>query len=67
MSIRERTHANGIFSEERFQNFLMVEFNPMPGALAPSHDRFEAGMRIVDSLAGDLALDLVETDIEDLC
>jgi hypothetical protein len=50
-----------------FENFLMAEFNPMPGALAPSHDRFEAGMRIVDSLAGDLALDLVETDIEDLC
>jgi len=28
-----------------FENFLMAEFNPVPGALAPSHDRFEAGMR----------------------
>jgi hypothetical protein len=50
-----------------FENFLMAEFNTMSGAPAPSHDRFEAGMRIVNLLAEDLALDIMETDIEDLC
>jgi hypothetical protein len=49
-----------------FENFLMTEFNTMSGVPAPAHDRFEAGMRIVNSLADDLTLDLVETDIEDL-
>jgi hypothetical protein len=49
-----------------FENFLMAEFNTMSGVPAPAHDRFEAGMRIVNSLADDLTLDLVETDIEDL-
>ena len=49
-----------------FENFLMAEFNTMSGAPAPAHDRFEAGMRIVNSLADDLTLDLVEIDIEDL-
>ncbi|MBL4690740.1 MAG: hypothetical protein JKY68_04670 [Rhodospirillales bacterium] len=47
-----------------FEDFLMAEFNTMPGSPAPSHDRFEAGMRIVNSLAEDLALDCVELDIE---
>lgn len=49
-----------------FENFLMAEYNTMSGVSAPAHDRFEAGMRIVNSLADDLALDLVEIDIEDL-
>ena len=49
-----------------FENFLMAEFNTMSGAPAPAHDRFEAGMRIVNLLAEDLTLDLVELDIEDL-
>ncbi|MBT7943103.1 MAG: hypothetical protein HN719_07090 [Alphaproteobacteria bacterium] len=49
-----------------FENFLMAEFNTMSGAPAPAHDRFEAGMRIVNSMSEDLALDLVETDIADL-
>ena len=49
-----------------FENFLMAEFNTMSGVPAPAHDRFEAGMRIVNSLVDDLTLDLVETDIEDL-
>jgi hypothetical protein len=47
-----------------FENFLMAEFNTMSGAPAPAHDRFEAGLQIVNSLADDLALDLVEIDIE---
>jgi hypothetical protein len=49
-----------------FENFLMAEFNTMSGVPVPAHDRFEAGMRIVNSLVDDLTLDLVETDIEDL-
>ena len=38
----------------------------MSGVPAPSHDRHEAGMRIVNLLADDLALDIEEIDIEDL-
>lgn len=48
-----------------YENFLMAEFNTMPGVPTPAHDRFEAGMRIVDLMADDLALDLVELDMED--
>ena len=48
-----------------FEDFLMAEYNTMSGVPAPSHDRFEAGMRIVDSLVDDLALDLLELDMED--
>ncbi|NQV83279.1 MAG: hypothetical protein HQ494_05610 [Rhodospirillales bacterium] len=49
-----------------YENFLMAEFNTMSGARAPAHDRFEAGMLIVNALAEDMDLDLVEIDIEDL-
>ncbi len=49
-----------------FENFLIADFNTMSGVPAPSHDRFEAGMRIVNLLADDLALDIEEIDIEDL-
>ena len=47
------------------EDFLMAEDNTMSGVMAPAHDRFEAGMRIVDLLADDLALDLKELDLED--
>jgi hypothetical protein len=49
-----------------FENFLLSEFNTMTGVPAPAHDRFEAGVRIVNALADDLALDVVELDLEDL-
>ncbi len=49
-----------------FENFLLSEFNTMTGTPSPAHDRFEAGVLIVNALADDLALDLVEVDIDDL-
>ena len=49
-----------------FENFLLSEFNTMIGTPAPAHDRFEAGVLIVNALADDLTLDLVEVDIDDL-
>ncbi len=49
-----------------FENFLLSEFNTMSGVPAPSHDRFEAGLRIVNALAEDLALDMAEVDLDDL-
>ncbi len=48
-----------------YENFLMAEYNTMSGVPAPAHDKFEAGMRIVDSLVDDFALDLLELDMED--
>ncbi len=49
-----------------FENFLLSEFNTMTGVPAPAHDRFEAGLRIVNALADDLALDMAEVDLDDL-
>ena len=49
-----------------FENFLMSEYNTMSGVPAPSHDRFEAGLRIVNALADDLTLDVAEVDLDDL-
>lgn len=49
-----------------FENLLLSEFNTMSGAPAPAHDRFEAGLLIVNALAEDLALDMAEVDIDDL-
>ncbi len=49
-----------------FENFLLSEFNTMSGAPAPAHDRFEAGVLIVNALADDLALDMAKVDIDDL-
>ncbi len=49
-----------------FENFLMAEFNTMSGAPAPAHDRFEAGMLIVNAISDDLTLDISEVDIDDL-
>ncbi len=49
-----------------FENFLISEFNTMSGTPAPAHDRFEAGVLIVNALADDLALDMAEMDIDDL-
>ena len=49
-----------------FENFLLSEFNTMSGVPAPAHDRFEAGLRIVNALADDLALDMAEVDLDDL-
>ena len=48
-----------------YEDFLMAEYNTMSGVSAPAQDRFEASMRIVDSLTDDLALDLIELDMED--
>ena len=61
---REITMQTDFLAKNDFENYLMAEFNTMSGARAPSHDRFEAGMRIVNTLADDLTLDLVEVDIE---
>ncbi len=49
-----------------FEDFLMAEFTTMSGVPAPAHDRFEAGMRIVNALSEDLTLDMAEVDIDDL-
>ncbi len=49
-----------------FENFLMAELNTMSGVPAPAHDRFEAGMKIVNALSDDLAFDMAEIDLEDL-
>lgn len=49
-----------------FENFLLSDFNTMIGTPAPAHDRFEAGVLIVNALASDLALDMAEVDIDDL-
>jgi hypothetical protein len=49
-----------------FENFLMAEFKTMSGAPAPAHDRFEAGMLIVNAISDDLTLDISEVDIDDL-
>ncbi|NQU61448.1 MAG: hypothetical protein HQ512_09980 [Rhodospirillales bacterium] len=49
-----------------FENFLSAEFNAMSGAPAPAHDRFEAGLLIVNALSEDLALDMAEIDLDDL-
>lgn len=49
-----------------FENFLLSEFNTMSATPAPAHDRFEAGVLIVNALADDLALDMAEVDIDDL-
>ncbi len=49
-----------------FENFLLSEFNTMTGTPSPAHDRFEAGVLIVNALASDLALDMAEVDIDDL-
>lgn len=49
-----------------FENFLMSELNTMSGVPAPAHDRFEAGLLIVNALAEDLALDMAEVDLDDL-
>lgn len=49
-----------------FENFLLSEFNTMSGVPAPAHDRFEAGLLIVNALAEDLALDMAEVDLDDL-
>ena len=49
-----------------FENFLLSELNTMSGAPAPAHDRFEAGVRIVQALSEDLALDMAEMDVDDL-
>jgi len=48
-----------------FENFLSSEFNAMSGAPAPAHDPFEAGMLIVNALSEDLALDMLEIDLDD--
>ncbi len=52
--------------KDDFENILLSEFNTMSGAPAPAHDRFEAGMRIVNALSDDLTLDMAEIDIDDL-
>lgn len=49
-----------------FENFLLSELNTMSGVPAPAHDRFEAGLLIVNALAEDLALDMAEVDLDDL-
>ena len=49
-----------------FENFLLSEFNTMSGVPAPAHDRFEAGVRIVNALSDDLTLDMAEVDLDDL-
>ncbi|MGH6663128.1 MAG: hypothetical protein ACREB6_16450 [Rhodospirillales bacterium] len=49
-----------------FENFLLSEFNTMTGMPAPVHDRFEAGLSIVNALASDLTLDIAELDLDDL-
>ena len=48
-----------------YEDFLMAELNKMSGVPLPANDKFEAGMRVVDSLADDLELDLMELDMED--
>ena len=48
-----------------YEDFLMAEYNTMSGVPAPALDKFDAGMRIVDSLVDDLALDLLELDMDD--
>jgi hypothetical protein len=52
-------------SPNEYDDFLMAEYNTMSGVPAPAQDKFDAGMRIVDSLVDDLALDLLELDMED--
>ena len=47
------------------EDFLMAEYNTITGVPVPVYDKFEAGLRIVNSLADDLALDLLELDMED--
>ena len=49
-----------------FENFMMAELNTMSGVPAPAHDRFEAGMLIVNAIADDLTLDASEVDMDDL-
>ncbi len=49
-----------------FENILLSEVNTMSGVPAPAHDRFEAGMRIVNALSDDLTLDMAEIDLDDL-
>ena len=49
-----------------FENFLLSDFNTMSGTPAPAHDRFEAGVLIVNAMADDLALDDAEVNMDDL-
>ncbi len=49
-----------------FENFLLSEFNTMTGTPAPAHDRFEAGVLILNALADDFTLDMAEVDNDDL-
>jgi len=49
-----------------FENFLLSEFNTMTGVPSPVLDRFDAGLRIVNALSDDLALDIAEVDLDDL-
>ncbi|MDA1091446.1 MAG: hypothetical protein O3A85_14190 [Proteobacteria bacterium] len=49
-----------------FENFMMAELTTMSGVPAPAHDRFEAGMMIVNAISDDLSLDFSEIDIDDL-
>ena len=43
-----------------------AEYSQVPGLSQPAHDRFEAGRRMLDALAGDTSLDADEVDLEDL-
>jgi len=45
---------------------MATEFSQIPGLSQPVHDRFEAGRRMLDAVAGDIALDADEIDLEDL-
>ncbi len=49
-----------------FENFLLSDFNTMSGTPAPAHDRFEAGVLIVNAIADDFALDDAEVNMDDL-
>ncbi len=65
-SKREKTMQTEFLAKHDFEDFMMAEFNTMSGAPTPAHDRFEAGMLIVNALAEDLALDMAEVDMDDL-
>jgi len=66
--IGRRTMQSQFAPRHDFENFLFSEFNSMSGLPQPVHDRHEAGMRLVNAAAVDLALDLdmTELDLEDL-
>ena len=61
-------YANPVFDDISFgaDGALSAGFNTVGGLSQPAHDRFEAGRRLLDALADDIALDAAEVDLEDL-